>query len=52
MNPSQSDFHRELGILLSHQNQMNDARSQLEEALNLNYADSLSHFYLGQGFGN
>ena len=48
LNPSQSDFHRELGILLSHKNQMNDSRSQLEEALNLNYADSLSHFYLGK----
>ena len=48
MNLSQSDSHRELGILFSNQNQMNDARSQLEEALNLNYADSLSHFYLGK----
>jgi Tfp pilus assembly protein PilF len=48
MNPSQSDFQRDLGILLSQQNQLDDARFQLEEALELNYADSQSHFNLGK----
>ena len=48
MNPSQSDFHRDLGILLSQKNQLDDARFQLEEALDLNYADSQSHFNLGK----
>ena len=48
MNPSQSDFHRDLGILLSQQNQLDDAKFQLKEALELNYADSQSHFNLGK----
>ena len=48
MNPSQSVFHRDLGILLSQQNQMIDARFHLEEALNLNYADALTHFSLAK----
>ena len=48
MNPSQSYFHRDLGILLYQQNKLDDARFQLEEALDLNYADSQSHFNLGK----
>ena len=48
MNPSQSDFHRDLGILLFQQNQLDDASFQLEAALDLNYADSQSHFNLGK----
>ena len=48
MNPSNSDFHRDLGMLLSQHNQLEDARFHLEEALNLNYADSQSHFNLGK----
>ena len=48
MNPYQSDFHRDLGILLYQQYQLDDARFQLEEALDLNYADSQSHFNLGK----
>ena len=48
MNPSQSDFYRDLGILLYQQNRLDDARFQLEKALDLNYADSRSHFNLGK----
>ena len=48
MNPSQSDFHRDLGILLFQQNKLDDASFQLEAALDLNYADSQSHFNLGK----
>ena len=35
MNPSKSDFHRDLGILLSQRNQLEDARFKLETALDL-----------------
>ena len=48
MDPSKANVHRDLGILLSQQNQLDDARFQLEEALNLNYTDSQSHFNLGK----
>ena len=48
INPSQSDFHRDLGILLSQKNQLDDARFQLDEALDLSYADYQSHFNLGK----
>ena len=48
MNPSRSDFFRDLGILFFQQNQLEDARFKLETALDLNYADSLSHFNLGK----
>ena len=48
MNPSKSNYHRDLGILLSHHNHLEYARSQLEKALDLNYADSQSHFNLGK----
>ena len=48
MNPSKSNYHRDLGILYSHQNHLKQARFQLEKALDLNYADSRSHFNLGK----
>ena len=48
MNPFESDYYRELGILLSKQNQLNNAKTQLEKALDLNYADFQSHFNLGK----
>ena len=48
MNPSQSDSHRDLGILLSNQNQLDDARLHLEKALDLEYADPSSHMHLGE----
>lgn len=48
MNPSLSDSHRDLGILLSKQTQLDDARFHLEKALDLEYADPSSHMHLGK----
>ena len=48
MNPFKSHYYRDLGILLFQQYQLEDARFQLEKALDLNYADSQSHFNLGK----
>ena len=48
MNPNKSDYYRDLGILLYRQNQLDVAKFQLENALDLNYADCESHFNLGK----
>ena len=48
MNPNKSDCYRDLGILLYRHNQLDVAKFQLEKALDLNYADSQSHFNLGK----
>ena len=47
MNPSLSEVHRDYGILLSQENQIDNARLHLEKSLDLNYGDSMSHFQLG-----
>jgi len=38
---------REYGILLSSNNQIDNARLHLEKSLDINYGDSISHYHLG-----
>ena len=47
MNPSISEVQREYGILLSSDNQIDNARFHLEKSLDINYGDSISHYHLG-----
>ena len=47
MNPSISEVQRDYGILLSQENQIDNARLHLEKALDLNYGDFISHYRLG-----
>ena len=47
MNPSISEVQREYGILLSSNNQIDNARFHLEKSLDINYGDSISHYHLG-----
>ena len=47
MNPSISEVQREYGILLSADNQIDNARFHLEKSLDINYGDSISHYHLG-----
>ena len=47
MNPSISEVQREYGMLLSSNNQIDNARFHLEKSLNINYGDSISHYHLG-----
>jgi len=47
MNPRLSEVYRDYGILLSQENQIDNARLHLEKSLGLNYGDSMSHFQLG-----
>ena len=47
MNSSLSEVHRDYGILLAQENQIDSARLHLEKSLDLNYGDSMSHFQLG-----
>ena len=47
MNPSISEVQREYGILLSSDNQIDNARFHLEKSLDSNYGDSISHYHLG-----
>jgi len=47
MNPSISEVQREYGILLSSDNQIDNARFHLERSLDINYGDSISHYHLG-----
>ena len=47
MNPSISEVQREYGILLSSDNQIDNARFHLEKSLDINYGDSMSHYHLG-----
>ena len=47
MNPSISEVQREYGILLSRDNQIDNARFHLEKSLDINYGDSISHYHLG-----
>jgi len=46
MNPSISEVQREYGILLSSNNQIDNARFHLERSLDINYGDSISHYHL------
>ena len=47
MNPAISEVQREYGILLSSDNQIDNARFHLEKSLDINYGDSISHYHLG-----
>jgi len=47
MDPSISEVQREYGILLSSNNQIDNARFHLEKSLDINYGDSISHYHLG-----
>ena len=47
MNPYISEVQREYGILLSSDNQIDNARFHLEKSLDINYGDSISHYHLG-----
>ena len=47
MNPSLAEVQRDYGILLSQENQIDNARLHLEKSLDLNYGDSISHYKLG-----
>jgi len=48
MNPARSEPHRDLGILFVKLQQLDDARINLEKALDCDYSDPISHFYLGK----
>ena len=47
MNPTQAKAHRDLGLLLIDEKQLDDARLHLEKSLDIDYSDSKSHFNLG-----
>lgn len=47
MNPTSSEVQRDYGILLSQENQIDNARLHLEKSLDLNYGDSITHYQLG-----
>ena len=47
MNPTQAKAHRDLGLLLIDEKQLDDARLHLEKSIDIDYSDSKSHFNLG-----
>ena len=48
MNPTQAKAHRDLGLLLINEKQLDDARLHLEKSIDIDYSDSKSHFNLGK----
>ena len=48
MNPTQAKAHRDLGLLLINEKQLDDARFYLEKSIDIDYSDSISHFHLGK----
>jgi len=48
MNPTQAKAHRDLGLLLIKEKQLDDARLHLEKSIDIDYSDSKSHFNLGK----
>ena len=48
MNPIQAKAHRDLGLLLINEKQLDDARFHLEKSIDIDYSDSKSHFNLGK----
>ena len=44
MNPTQAKAHRDLGLLLIDEKQLDDARLHLEKSIDIDYSDSKSHF--------
>ena len=48
MNPAQAKAHRNLGLLLINDKQLDDARLHLEKSIDIDYSDSKSHFNLGK----
>ena len=48
MNPNHSKAYRDLGCMYYDNLQLDKSRLNLEKAINLDYSDSKSHFYLAQ----